>query len=73
MNDVSRKLGDIMIEYEDENPAIRTLYEPECAGHGVQVNMRPSQGTETSITFHQSWTPVTCCSSSINLPVPVTW
>jgi len=33
---------DIMIEYEDENPAIRTLYEPECAGHGVQVNMRPS-------------------------------
>jgi len=37
-----RKLGGIMIEYEDENPAIRTLYEPECAGHGVQVNMRPS-------------------------------
>lgn len=54
MNDVSRKLGGIMIEYEDENPAIRTLYEPECAGHGVKVNMRPSQGTETSITFHRS-------------------
>ena len=51
MNDVSRKLGGIMIEYEDENPAIRTLYEPECAGHGVQVNMRPSQGLKPASRF----------------------
>ena len=41
MNNVSRKLGGTMIEYEDENPAIRALYERACARHGVTVNMRP--------------------------------
>ena len=41
MNNVSRKLGGTMIEYEDENPAIRAQYERECARNGVQVNMRP--------------------------------
>ena len=38
---VSRKLGGTMIEYEDEDRAIRALYERECARHGVKVNMRP--------------------------------
>ena len=40
MNNVSRKLGGTMIEYEDENPEIRAQYERECARNGVQVNMR---------------------------------
>jgi hypothetical protein len=31
MNNVSRKLGGTMIEYEDENPEIRAQYERECA------------------------------------------
>ena len=39
MNNVSRKLGGTMTEYEDENPEIRTQYERECARNGVQVNM----------------------------------
>jgi hypothetical protein len=41
MNNVSRKISGTMIEYEDENPAIRALYERECKRHGVKVNMRP--------------------------------
>jgi gentisate 1,2-dioxygenase len=41
MNNVNRKLGGTMIEYEDENPEIRAQYERECARNGVQVNMRP--------------------------------
>jgi hypothetical protein len=41
MNNVSRKLGGTMIEYEDENPEIREQYERECARNGVLVNMRP--------------------------------
>jgi quercetin dioxygenase-like cupin family protein len=40
MNNVSRKLGGTMIEYEDESPQIRALYERECSRHGVPVNMR---------------------------------
>ena len=40
MNNVSRKPGGTMIEYQDENPEIRTQYERECARNGVQVNMR---------------------------------
>jgi len=39
MNNVSRKLGSTLIEYQDENPEIRTQYERECARNGVQVNM----------------------------------
>ena len=30
-----------MIEYEDEDPAIRELFEQECAKNGVQVRMPP--------------------------------
>jgi hypothetical protein len=44
MNNVSRKLGGTMIEYEDENPKIRALYERECARQGVKVNTRPVEG-----------------------------
>lgn len=44
MNNVSRILGGTMIEYEDENSAIRAPYERECARHGVKVNMRPVEG-----------------------------
>jgi hypothetical protein len=40
MNNVSRKLGGTMIEYEDENPEIPAQYERECARNGVQVSMR---------------------------------
>jgi quercetin dioxygenase-like cupin family protein len=40
MNNVSRKMGGTMIEYDDENPAIRALYERECGRNGVPVNMR---------------------------------
>ncbi len=40
MNNVSRKLGGTLIEYEDEDPSIRALYERECARHGVRVHMR---------------------------------
>ncbi|MBI4523964.1 MAG: ethanolamine ammonia lyase-activating protein [Deltaproteobacteria bacterium] len=40
MNNVSRKLGGTLIEYEDEDPSIRALYERECARNGVRVNMR---------------------------------
>ena len=40
MNNVRRKLGGTMIEYQDEHPAIRASYERECARHGVKVNMR---------------------------------
>ena len=39
MNNVSRKLGSTLIEYQDENPEIRTQYERECARNGVQVNI----------------------------------
>ncbi len=40
MNNVSRKLGSTLIEYQDENPEIRAPHERECARNGVQVNMR---------------------------------
>jgi quercetin dioxygenase-like cupin family protein len=40
MNNVSRKMGGTLIEYEDENPEIRALYERECSRNGVRVNMR---------------------------------
>ncbi len=33
--------GGTMIEYEDEDPAIRELFEQECAKNGVQVQMPP--------------------------------
>ena len=39
MNNVSLKDGGNQIEFEDEDPAIRELYEKECARQGVQVNM----------------------------------
>jgi hypothetical protein len=40
MNNVSRKLGSTLIEYQAENPEIRTQYERERARNGVQVSMR---------------------------------
>ena len=40
MNNVSLKDGGNQIEFEDEDPAIRALFEAECARNGVQVNMR---------------------------------
>jgi quercetin dioxygenase-like cupin family protein len=41
MNNVSQRQGGTLIEYADENPDIRALYERECARNGVTVNMRP--------------------------------
>lgn len=41
MNNVSQRQGGTLIEYADEKPAIRALYERECARNGVKVNMRP--------------------------------
>ena len=43
MNNVSQKLGGNLIDYADENPEIRALYERECARKGVAVNMRPTE------------------------------
>lgn len=43
MNNVSQKLGGSLIDYADENPEIRALYERECARNGVAVNMRPTE------------------------------
>jgi hypothetical protein len=40
VNNVSRKLGGTMIEYEDEDPEIRALYERECARNGFEFRMR---------------------------------
>jgi hypothetical protein len=39
MNNVSLKDGGNQIEFEDEDPAIRALFEKECARNGVQANM----------------------------------
>ena len=39
MNNVSLKDGGNQIEFEDEGPAIRALFEKECTRNGVQVNM----------------------------------
>jgi hypothetical protein len=39
MNNVSLKDGGNQIEFEDEDPAIRALYDKECARQGAQVNM----------------------------------
>ena len=39
MNDVSLKHGGNQIEFEDEGPEIRSRYERECAGNGVEVRM----------------------------------
>jgi hypothetical protein len=39
MNNVSLKDGGNQIEFEDEDPKIRALFEQECARNGVQVNM----------------------------------
>ena len=44
MNNISQKLGGSLIEYADENPEIRALYQRECARNGVKVNMRPVEG-----------------------------
>ena len=38
--------GGTMIDYEDEDPAIRELFEQECAKNGVQVRM-PGQPNST--------------------------
>ena len=38
-NDVSLKHGGNPIEFEDEDPEIRSRYERECAGNGVKVRM----------------------------------
>ena len=39
MSDVSLKAGGMQIEYEDEEPEIRSMFEEACARSGVTVRM----------------------------------
>ena len=41
MSTVSTRLGGDQIDYEDEDPGIRALYQEECRRNGVEYRMRP--------------------------------